>query len=82
MITLENETPLDDSQASEADDQQSQRDINSRGLEERSIPRNDEQADTERLKQAYKAAEPSYTLDPDKNIDPNSYKTEDIEPSS
>lgn len=63
MITPDNKIPLDDSQDSESDDQQSQKDIHSNGFDETIDPQADEQADIEMLKQAYDASEPSYTLD-------------------
>lgn len=69
MITPENNIPLDDSQNSEAEDQQSQKDIHSNGLESNQLPSNEsEEPDTEMLKQAFDAAAPSYTLDTDKGI--------------
>ena len=67
MITPENNIPLDDSQASEAGDQQSQKDIHSNGLEEANQPTTDDQADPTMLKQAYDAATPSFTLNLDEN---------------
>ncbi|MFI5452437.1 hypothetical protein ACHMWN_09790 [Pedobacter sp. UC225_61] len=71
MITPENTIPLDDSENSEAEDQQSQKDIHSNGLDEENlIADEEEQPDTEILKQAFDASEPSYTLDVDKGIAP------------
>lgn len=63
MIDPENKIPLDDSQNSEADDQQSQKDIHSNGLDETNNPEGEEEPGTDMLKQAYDASEPSYTLD-------------------
>ena len=75
MITPENNIPLDDSQNSEAEDQQSQKDIHSNGLESNNLPLSEsEEPDTEMLKQAFEAAAPSYTLATDKGI---ADKTED-----
>ncbi|MHA4896800.1 hypothetical protein ACXZ1K_18770 [Pedobacter sp. PWIIR3] len=64
MITPENQIPLDDSNNSESEDQQSQKDIHSNGFEETSVPSedNDQSGDIERLEQASDASEPSYTL--------------------
>ena len=63
MIDPENKIPLDDSQNSEADDQQSQKDIHSNGFDLNDEPFADEEPNTDMLKQAYDASEPSYTLD-------------------
>ncbi|RZL46706.1 MAG: hypothetical protein EOP00_14145 [Pedobacter sp.] len=64
MITPENNIPLDDSQNSEAEDQQSQKDIHSNGFDATNVVTEDEQqSDTDLLKQAYDASESSYTLD-------------------
>ncbi|WP_428329071.1 hypothetical protein [Mucilaginibacter sp.] len=63
MITPDNQIPTDDSENSESDDQQSQKDIHSNGLddfEEDEIV--DESVDTNKLKQAYDAAEAAFTL--------------------
>jgi hypothetical protein len=66
MITPENETPLDDSDNSEADDQQSQKDIHSNGFDETSVPsKDDNSGDVDRLQQASDASEPSFTLNLD-----------------
>ena len=62
MITPENTIPIDDSDSSGADDQQSQQDIHSNGLDE-NVEATEEQTDPAFLKQAYDASEPSYTLD-------------------
>ncbi|MGY4386409.1 hypothetical protein ACVWYN_003464 [Pedobacter sp. UYP24] len=64
MITPENQIPLDDSNTSESEDQQSQKDIHSNGFEETSVAseEDDSSGDIERLEQASEASEPSYTL--------------------
>ncbi len=64
MIIPENQIPLDDSDNSEADDQQSQQDIHSNGLDDAPEPGDtvDNDAEPDKLKQAYDAAESSYTL--------------------
>lgn len=62
MITPENKIPIDDSENSAADDQQSQKDIHSNGLDETFDVQDEEETDPSMLKQAYDAAEPSYTL--------------------
>ena len=70
MITPENNIPLDDSQNSEAEDQQSQKDIHSNGLSNTETDNEEtEQPDTEALQQAYNAAEASYTLGTEKGIE-------------
>lgn len=69
MITPDNKIPLDDSQASEADDQQSQKDIHANGFDETNEQQADEQPDTAMLKQAYDAAEASFTLKLDEEGD-------------
>lgn len=71
MINPEDNLPIDDTQNSEADDQQSQKDIHSNGLEG-TIDRegDEEEVSEERLNQAFDASEPSYTLDVEKGIAP------------
>lgn len=73
MITPENKIPIDDQQFSDADDQQSQKDIHSNGLEG-TLKENEgeDEPNTTMLKQAYEAAEPAHTL----NLD-NKKKEED-----
>ncbi|RZK55033.1 MAG: hypothetical protein EOO91_14825 [Pedobacter sp.] len=74
MITPENNIPLDDSQNAEADDQQSQKDIHSNGLDNTTNVEGEiEQPNTDLLKQAYDASEASYTL----NIDDKDVKADD-----
>lgn len=64
MITPDNQIPLDDSDSSEADDQQSQQDIHSNGLDDTPEPGHTvDYADTDKLKRAYDASGPAYTLD-------------------
>jgi hypothetical protein len=74
MITPENNIPLDDQQNSEAEDQQSQKDIHSNGLENTGTTPEvgEEEADTGMLNQAYDAAEPSFTLKTDNEKCPES----------
>ena len=63
MITPDNQIPYDDADSSEADDQQSQKDIHASGIDD--LPEAgdiEDQADPNTLKQAYDASEPSYTL--------------------
>jgi hypothetical protein len=63
MINPEDNIPVDDSQNSEADDQQSQKDIHSNGFDDIEQPNaNDNGADADRLEQASKASEASFTL--------------------
>jgi hypothetical protein len=64
MITPDDILPPDDSEESEMDDQQSQRDIHSNGLDEDyegTVP--DEYDESLNLEEAYDASAPSYTLD-------------------
>ncbi|GAB3919015.1 hypothetical protein [Mucilaginibacter boryungensis] len=66
MINPEDDIPTNDADPSEADDQQSQKDIHSNGLDDFAEPDEDDgEADADRLQQASKAAEPSYTLNLD-----------------
>ncbi len=63
MITPDNQIPLDDSEKSEADDQQSQKDIHGNGIED--MPEHGDTADfsdPDKLQQAYDASQPAYTL--------------------
>lgn len=63
MIIPDNQIPIDDADDNESDDQQSQKDIHSNGLDD--IPETGDTvdyADPNKLKQAYDAAEASYTL--------------------
>jgi len=63
MIDPRNEIPLDDSDDLDKEDQMSQQDIHSNGLDEERIPlpAND-QPDTDLLRQAFDAAESAHTL--------------------
>lgn len=70
MINPEDNLPVDDSQNTESDDQQSQKDIHSNGLDHNDGPLEEEQANPDLLKQAFDASEASYTLDVDKGIAP------------
>ncbi len=72
MITPDNQVPLDDSENSDAQDQQSQQDIHSNGFDDSPEPGDTvDYADPDKLQQAYDASEPAYTLhlddDPDKD---------------
>ncbi|MGZ3873065.1 MAG: hypothetical protein ACXVJD_09110 [Mucilaginibacter sp.] len=63
MITPDNQIPLDDSENSENDDQQSQQDVHGNGLDDTAEENEiDDNSDPASLQQAYDAAEPSYTL--------------------
>jgi hypothetical protein len=72
MITPDNQIPLDDSDNSEADDQQSQQDIHSNGIDDAPEPGDTVENDSEpdKLQQAYDAAESSYTLNLDDDKKP------------
>ena len=66
MINPDDQIPTNDADPSEADDQQSQKDIHSNGLDDFAEPDEDDgQADADRLQQASDASEPSYTLNLD-----------------
>ena len=70
-INPEDNVPLDDAVNSESDDQQSQKDIHSNGFDENfDLPEENEQPNTEILKQAFDASESSYTLNVDRGIAP------------
>jgi len=63
MITPDNQIPLDDAENSDSQDQQSQQDIHSNGLDEAPEPGDVvDEADPDKLKQAYDASEAAYTL--------------------
>jgi len=69
----EDNVPLDDALNSEADDQQSQKDIHSNGFDEnfdQPTEEEIEQPPIDLLKQAFDASEASFTLDVDKGIAP------------
>ncbi|MGZ3749872.1 MAG: hypothetical protein ACXVA2_00970 [Mucilaginibacter sp.] len=71
MITPDNKIPLDDSENSDAEDQQSQQDIHSNGLDEQFDSSKEESAPAiDLLQQASAASEASFTLDVDKGIAP------------
>jgi hypothetical protein len=79
MITPENQVPLDDSENSESEDQQSQQDVHSNGFDEdyeAELPA-DGDGDADRLAQADKASEAAYTLDIDKGIAQKTPKKDD-----
>jgi hypothetical protein len=66
MIIPENQIPLDDSEHQDAEDQRSQQDIHNNGLDDLPEPGDEIDDDySDNLKQAYDAAESSYTLDLD-----------------
>ncbi|MDB5153093.1 MAG: hypothetical protein JWR54_1844 [Mucilaginibacter sp.] len=71
MIIPDNKIPVDDSEDSDAEDQQSQQDIHSNGLYEK-FDSSAEESDPaiEMIHQASDASEASFTLDVDKGIAP------------
>ncbi len=74
MIEPEDIIPLDDSEDSDKEDQMSQQDIHSNGLDEERIPPPDsDEPATDLLKQAIDASESSYTL----NLDEAPKKADD-----
>ena len=71
MITPDDKIPVDDAQNSDAEDQQSQQDIHSNGLDEQFDSSDEESAPaTDLLQQASDASEASFTLDVDRGIAP------------
>ena len=63
MITPDDILPVNDSNENEADDQQSQKDIHSNGLDDFSEDEiGEDNVDTGKLQQAYDASESAYTL--------------------
>lgn len=70
MTDPKNKVPFDDSDESETDDQQSQRDIHSNGFDDGSeIDDNYNGSDADRLEQASDASEAAYLLNLDDNDD-------------
>lgn len=71
MINPEDQIPLDDTEDSDKEDQMSQQDVHSNGLDEERIPapENDQPA-VDLLQQASDASEPSFTLNVDKDASP------------
>ena len=67
MINPDEKLPVDDSSNNEADDQQSQKDIHSNGLEEKTVEENHTNKDL--LNEAYRASESAYTLNIDDKQD-------------
>lgn len=66
MISPDDKVPYDDSEELDPEDQQSQQDIHSNGLDEEVEPDYDTAdgaADADRLQQASRAADASYLLD-------------------
>ena len=73
MINPDDIIPLDDAEDSDKEDQMSQQDIHSNGLDEERVPTAEsDQPTTDMLQQASDASEPSFTLDLGKNISPKS----------
>ena len=63
MINPEDQIPFDDQESADKDDQVSQQDVHSNGLEEERTPRTVEQeANPDALSQAYRASESAYLL--------------------
>ncbi|NQX38146.1 hypothetical protein SAMN05421820_101154 [Pedobacter steynii] len=70
-INPEDNVPLDDAVNSESEDQQSQKDIHSNGIDEKfDLPEGNERPNTQILKQAFDASESAYTLNVDRGIAP------------
>jgi hypothetical protein len=65
MIDPKNEIPLDDSDDLDKEDQMSQQDIHSNGLEEERVPSGpNDPPGTDFLEESYRAADSSFTLEP------------------
>ncbi|HEY4324650.1 MAG TPA: hypothetical protein VGN20_11715 [Mucilaginibacter sp.] len=64
MINPEDQIPFDDHEFADKEDQLSQEDIHSNGLEEERTPRTPEEVEVnpEALRQAYRASESAYLL--------------------
>jgi hypothetical protein len=61
MINPEDQIPLDDQEGADKENQQSQQDIHSNGLDEENIPRAESQEPpTDLLNQAYRASDSAY----------------------
>jgi len=61
MINPEDQIPFDDQEFADKEDQISQQDVHSNGLEEERTPRNEEpDTSTDTLSQAYRASESAY----------------------
>jgi hypothetical protein len=74
MIIPDNQIPLDDSENSDAEDQLSQQDIHSNGLDDAPEPGDTvDFEDPDKLQRAYDASESAYTL----NLDEDDDKSED-----
>ena len=68
-MIIPDKIPVDDADDSNADDQQSQQDVHSNGLDEQFDPNSpDSTAPVDLLQQASDAAEAAFTLDVDKGI--------------
>ena len=71
MINPDDQIPVDDAENSDQEDQQSQQDIHSNGLDENFLlTKEDDSPNTDLLKQAMDAAEPSFTLNLDQDAAP------------
>lgn len=62
MIIPDNQIPPDDTDNSESDDQQSQKDIHSNGFDDAPDTDNNSDLDADRLQQASDASTPSFTI--------------------
>jgi hypothetical protein len=70
-MIIPDKIPVDDSQNSDAQDQQSQQDVHSNGVDEQFDPNApDSEAPIDLLRQASDASEASFTLDTDRGIAP------------
>jgi hypothetical protein len=75
MISPDDMIPLDDAEDSDKEDQMSQQDIHSNGLEEERTPAAENNPPAiDLLQQALDASEASFTLDADKGIAPQGKK--------
>ncbi len=68
MIIPDNQIPIDDSESQDAEDQPSQQDIHSNGLDDAPEPGDTvDYADPDKLTRAYDASESAYTLNLDED---------------
>jgi len=78
MINPDDKLPVDDFDNSETDDQLSQQDVHSNGLNEEFDSANEDSAPpTDLLRQAGDASEASFTLDVDRGYAPKSKEKKD-----
>jgi hypothetical protein len=70
MITPDEQLPINDANEDEMDDQRSQQDVHSNGLDDDLQAPADDDASLDMLQQASDASEPSFTLDVERDKKP------------